>query len=366
MRVTIVGAGIMGLSTAWALARQGHDVRVFEQGPVPNPRSSSVDQHRLIRHPYGARVGYMRMVVEAYRAWDALWADLGERLYVPTGTLVLDTTHEGWAQQSADTLATIGLLVEWLEPAEVEQRFPTLSAHGVTSAFHLPSGGVLLADRIVGALARHLASRDVRIEDGVAAAEIDPARARAVLAGGRVVEADALIVAAGVWAPRLVPSLRTRVTPSRQLVAYLEPPPALAPPWVASPMVLDIAPRSGFYLVPPVAGTSLKVGDHRFTLAGDPDAPREAGEAETRALLDLCRSRLRLFDLYRVAAARVCFYTVEPRERFLLEASGPTWIVSACSGHAFKFGPLLGQALAEAVAGERDAAALARWAAGDP
>ena len=49
MKVTVVGAGIMGLSAAWALSRRGHDVTVLDQGPVPNPRGASVDQHRLIR-----------------------------------------------------------------------------------------------------------------------------------------------------------------------------------------------------------------------------------------------------------------------------------------------------------------------------
>src|SRR5712692_4714 len=105
----------MGLSTAWALAGSGHDVTVLEQGPVPNPAGSSFDEHRLIRHPYGPKAGYTRMVAEAYRAWDAVWADVGERLYVGTGTLVLDTAQEGWARASAEALGALGLPVRWLD-----------------------------------------------------------------------------------------------------------------------------------------------------------------------------------------------------------------------------------------------------------
>src|SRR6185436_15299914 len=82
-RVLIVGAGIMGLCTAWALARAGVAVTVIEQAAVPNQRGSSVDQHRLIRYPYAAMRGYTRMVGEAYAAWDRLWRDLGETLYTP-------------------------------------------------------------------------------------------------------------------------------------------------------------------------------------------------------------------------------------------------------------------------------------------
>ena len=77
MKTIIIGGGIMGLATAWGLARQGHDVELFEQGPLPNPLASSMDEHRLIRHPYGTHAGYARMIDEAYAAWDLLWNDLG-------------------------------------------------------------------------------------------------------------------------------------------------------------------------------------------------------------------------------------------------------------------------------------------------
>ena len=48
------------------------------------------------------------------------------------------------------------------------------------------------------------------------------------LTDGSIVGADAVIVAAGPWIARLVPGLAQRVTPSRQIVAYVEPPPGRA------------------------------------------------------------------------------------------------------------------------------------------
>jgi glycine/D-amino acid oxidase-like deaminating enzyme len=80
MKAIIVGGGIVGLATAWALARAGHEVELLEQGPLPNPLASSMDDHRLIRHPYGDRRGYARMIDAGYAAWDLLWDDLGQRL----------------------------------------------------------------------------------------------------------------------------------------------------------------------------------------------------------------------------------------------------------------------------------------------
>ena len=43
MRVIVVGGGIMGLACAWALRRRGHDVALYEQGPLPNPHAASCD-----------------------------------------------------------------------------------------------------------------------------------------------------------------------------------------------------------------------------------------------------------------------------------------------------------------------------------
>ncbi len=37
MKITIVGAGIAGLSTAWSLTKAGHSVTLIEQGPIPQP-----------------------------------------------------------------------------------------------------------------------------------------------------------------------------------------------------------------------------------------------------------------------------------------------------------------------------------------
>jgi len=157
MKAIIVGGGIMGLATAWALARDGHEVELLEQGALPNPLASSMDEHRLIRHPYGDRRGYARMIDDAYAAWDLLWTDLGQRLYAPTGTLALTGNGETWAARSAEALAGIGKPMTELRLADLPRRFPQLDTKDVERAFWIDTGGVLFAQDIVAALARHLA-----------------------------------------------------------------------------------------------------------------------------------------------------------------------------------------------------------------
>jgi sarcosine oxidase subunit beta len=364
----VLGAGIMGLSTAWALASAGHGVTVVEQDERPNPRGASVDDHRLIRHAYGAATGYMRMVDEAYEAWDALFEAIGERPYVETGVLALTggaVPEADWFAASRRALRDDRHEIEDLSSDRLATRFPWLRAEGLTDAFLAPRGGVLMARRIVAALSRHLEARGVRFLRARATG-IDPARAALQLSDGTRIGGDHLVVAAGPWAPRLLPGLAARVVPSRQILVYLEPPPEHREAWARAPMVLDLSEEGGFYAVPPVAGTGLKIGDHRFSCTGDADDPREASAEERDGILALALPRLRNAEAYRVVEARACYYDVEAQERFVVEPLSECCVVmSGFSGHGFKFGPVLGRAVAAALDEPARMAALPGWAAGD-
>lgn len=366
MRTIIIGGGIMGLATAWGLTRHGHEVELFEQGPLPNPLASSMDEHRLIRHPYGDQVGYARMIDDAYAAWDVLWTDLGEVLHVPTGTLALTGNGVDWASQSAKTLASIGKPMTELAIAELPRRFPLLDSQGVEHAFWIETGGVLLAQDIVTALVRHLESQPrARLHANMRVQSVDPERGRIVVEGGAVRAGDVIVVAAGAWAPRLLPGLAARVAPSRQIVVYFDLPAEQRSAWASGPMIIEKTGDVGLYLVPPVAGRGLKVGDHEFSRIGDPAANRDAQEAEIRPLLDRCRRLLRGFDRWRTKRLKVCFYSVTDDERFVVEKQGANgWVMSPCSGHGFKFGALMGLELARTIVDGRDATAHARWASG--
>ncbi len=338
MKAIIVGGGIMGLATAWALARAGHDVELLEQGPLPNPLASSMDDHRLIRHPYGDRRGYARMIDAAYAAWDLLWGDLGQRLYAPTGTLALTGNGETWAARSAAVLAGIGKPMSELRLADLPRRFPQLDTKGVERAFWIDTGGVLFAQDIAAALARHLEQKSgVRLHPGTPVRTVDLERARVVVETGAIHDADIIVVAA-----------------DDQRAA-----------WATAPMIIDKTGDVGLYLVPPAEGRGLKIGDHAFSRSGDPAGSRDASAAEIAPLLERCRSLLKGFERWRIDRLKACFYTVTDDERFVVEKQGARgWVMSPCSGHGFKFGAVMGLELAHTIVAGRDPAAHARWAAG--
>jgi glycine/D-amino acid oxidase-like deaminating enzyme len=369
VQAVVIGGGIMGLCTAWGLRRMGCSVTVLEQGELPNPQGSSGDQNRLIRYAYGQQLGYTRLVGPAYAAWDQLWSELGRSHYHPTGTLVMASGETEWAEASVRNLGLAGQRVEHLSADVLAKDYPQLSPDGLDLSYRMDTGGVLMASQIISDLAQYLQFRGVTVAPGMPVVEVDPIRGAAVLQDGTRLGADLVVVAAGPWAPRLLPGLRTRVQPSRQVVLYLEPPADLVPAWARSPMVLDIGTSGGIYVVPPRAGAGLKVGDHSFSLTGDPDVDRAATEDEVEALMSACRGRIKDIGRYRIDQSKTCFYTVQPQERFIIESQERAWIMSGFSGHGFKFGALMGLLTAAAAMGfvrPDELAALASGAVDDP
>jgi glycine/D-amino acid oxidase-like deaminating enzyme len=366
MRVIVIGGGIMGLCTAWALCRAGHQAVVYEQGPIPHPLASSCDEHRLTRFTYGAMTGYARMVHEAHAAWERLWGDLGQSHFRPTGTLIVGREDDGWVRASERCLQAMELPLEIWSPGVLAARLPLLRFEGARFALFTPTGGVLFATRILRELGRWLSESGVQLHAGTAVTAVDTDHAALRTADGRSDRADALVIAAGPWTPRLLPALHGRVTPSRQVALYLEPPAEALAGWRAAPAVLDQfeAARGGFYAVPPVGGTRLKVGDHGFSLRGQPDFERAPTAAERAQALALARARLVEFERYHALEAKTCFYSVAEGERFIVEPLGRAWVLAGFSGHGFKFGAVMGEAIAEALAGKRAAGAITAWAAG--
>jgi glycine/D-amino acid oxidase-like deaminating enzyme len=225
---------------------------------------------------------------------------------------------------------------------------------------------MLLARPILDDLAALLPRLSAALRPAARVASLEAGGLR--LADGGFVAADAMIVAAGAWAPRLLPEAAAAagLRVSLQTIAYLEPPPDLAPAWRDAPLLLcrlPSHPTGGVYVLPPRHGTRLKIGDYATDTAGDPDAA--ADPARQAALLDGGGHAIAAFDRHRVLGIRHCLYTMAPEDRFVLRAlPGDAWLASACSGHGFKLAPLVALGLAAAVEGRIEADALAFWAAG--
>ena len=350
-KVLIVGAGIAGLAIALRLVERGLAPIVVDRGPIPNPRAASYDNHRLTRLPYGDMDGYAAAMPESFAAWDRLWIKLGAKLWADTGALCLSTAEDDWTDRSRKSLDRIGAKYELLDRAAIERRFPVLRAHDARFGLWTKPGGVLYADRIVEALAWRCAEQGVRLLPNTEIVALDPPRAK----DGTVFDADLTVVCAGAWLGALVPDMAPRAIPVRQIVAYVTPPASMASHWKRMPAMLGLGGANGprsMFLAPDVEGRGLKLGCTLQTrnvesvgTAFDP--------GEGQGVLDAFKDRLADWPGYRLAKSALCHWTRSPGEKFIFERRGSKWIVSACSGHGFKFGALVGERAGDAIADDR-------------
>lgn len=361
MDVIIVGAGIAGLSTAWSLVRRGHAVTLVEQGRIPNPLAASGDHHRIIRRAYPSATGYGRAITEAYAAWDEVWADLGESHLDPRGFLCVSREPGDEAEDYLEGLKAGGFPFELLSPDDAAARWPFLDAASMRYAYVSPEGGALHCRRVAEGMAAWLRANGATVLEEARVASVDAQAGAVTLADGRRLSADRVVVAAGAWVTKLFPDLVTDLATYRTAVVYLDPPADLKPAWEAAPVILDVGGKTDGYIIPPSGEGGLKFGSglHKFASA-DADAHRVPVAGEGEAIRDLFSPPMVRIKEYRVETVVTCAYTFTADERFFATERGRCLVVSACSGHGYKFGAAVGRRVAAHVESP-DLAGLVSW-----
>jgi sarcosine oxidase len=322
-KIAIIGAGVMGLATGWALKRRGHDAVVYEQFRLGHNRGSSHGRSRIFRLAY-AEPEYVRLAQEALALWRELEAGTGETLLELNGLVEIVQTLE---ESTASTLEACGVAWERLDREEAERRFP-IHVPAESFAVLQPEAGIVRADKALAALARGL---DVRCETRARPDELD---------------ADAVVVTAGSWVNELLDGpLPVRVT--RETVCYFRPEGDGPIPSVVS-FKPDRHTHDMYSLADPLHG--LKVGAHHAGPEADPNVPGEPEPHLIEQIASWARRTYRLAEPDPVAA-ETCMYTTTPDESFVLERRGGIVVGSACSGHGFKFAPAIGERLADLAMG---------------
>lgn len=209
MRVIVVGAGVIGLASAYFLAREGLSVVVLERAEVGGGTSSRCDGNILAvdKDP-----GYD---AELARRSQTLLADLSRQLGPmayrrPGSFLVCDGEDEveparAWVERHREA----GLPLVFLDRTAIHDRLPDLSPHvpaGLYFAGDSTLNPLLYTHRLAQAARERGA--EIRPRTPVALLEAGAGRIRGVrLPSGERLEADAVVVAAGVWTPPLVAPL---------------------------------------------------------------------------------------------------------------------------------------------------------------
>ncbi len=359
--IVVAGAGIFGLSGALELRRRGYAVTVVDPGPVPHPLAASNDVSRMVRMDYAGDSLYSDLAAEAIEGWHVWNERRGRPLYHEDGFLVLTSYPlEGGTveRQSYDLLTADGWPLERLDSAAAAERFPLWNSEHYTDGYFNPRGGWAEAGETVSFLAREAEAAGIEIRSGFRAASllVDSGRAIGIRsANGDEVKADAVLVAAGVWTPRLVREMQDMMTPVAQTLVYLRPtlperfrPPSF-PPWGA-----DI-PRTGWYGFPANAEGVVKLANHGPGLVVDADDPRDADSSVIESCREFLSHSLPELAGAPLAGSRACFYNDTWDANFYItrhpQVTGLN-IATGGSGHAFKFTPALGKVTADVVEGK--------------
>ncbi len=289
---------------------------MYERDRAGSPLGSSSGRSRIFRRSY-RHADYVRLALRAIEEWRRL--DPG--VLHATGLF----EYGQGVELHAAAFDEVGEEYEWLEPEDAEQRFP--EARFPEPVLHDASAGAIMADEALRALAAGL---DVR--EGAAVA--DP----------RELEADVVVACPGSW---LGPMFGLPLQPRIEQVTYF----AGAPD--DRPSIIDHgAPdrRLHYGLVAP--GVGYKVGED--AARPDPWDPDRSDRPIDQPLQDrLVEHVKRMFPGLdpRPVHAEACLYTMSPDGDFVLDRIDGVTLCGGCSGHAFKFGPLLGRLAADLAQG---------------
>jgi len=350
----VVGLGAHGSAAAAALARRGLRVLGLERFGRGEAHGSSGGWSRMIRITHYEDPWLVPLAEASWERWLALGEEVGSTLLQETGGLYGGPPGHAVLEGSREAAARNGVPFEVLDAAEIHRRWPIFRPADDTIAVYEAKAGMLHAD---GANAAHLevaerGGADLRFNCRVV--DWRPASGGGFEvedADGSVTGGDHLVLAAGPWIGDLVPDLRLPLRVERECPCWFRP--TVDPSSVGAhelPIWVIVERGTAYYGIRHDPEIGLKVSIHHWGTFGDPDEiDRTVGEVEIERIRAWMRRRMPAAN-GPLANARVCLYTNTPDEQFVIDghpAAPGVAFASACSGHGYKFAPVIGEILAD-------------------
>jgi sarcosine oxidase len=350
--VVVAGLGAMGSAAACELARRGLRVLGLDRHAPPHAFGSSHGETRIIREAYFEHPVYVPLVQRAFELWRALEHASGATLLRETGGLMIGRLDSVLVEGALRSARLHRLPHEVLSAAEVRKHFPALRPDDDMIAVHEPRAGILFPEACIGAfLARaHQQGAELRSDEAVRRWETGSDGVR-VFTGQGEYRARRLIVSAGAWVNELLPGHELPLRIERQVLHWFEPV-SLADQFAPErcPIHLWQFDEGRFFYGFPDLGTGVKAGFHHDGEATTADSVRrDVAPAEIEAVRSVMRRFLPGAD-GPLRSSIVCLYTNTPDEHFLIDTHPrhpDVLIASPCSGHGFKFAPVIGEILAD-------------------
>lgn len=348
----------MGMSAGYHLAKRGMSVLLIDAFDPPHEEGSHHGEPRLIRHAYGGDATYVSMALRAHALWQELEQLTGTTLLVPSGVLNMGASDVYPFEERLAYASLFKLPVELLSAADIAYRWPGIRLPEHYRGLYEPKAGYLFSERCVGAC------RALAVEHGAAilpytkaeSVQVSPDHVSIRTSNG-VFHAEQVILSAGAWFKTLERFVELPIRPVRKAVAWFEADEALYDTSVFPGFTLA-DDEGGYYGFPSIGGSGVKIGRHDTGAAWRPGEALEPFGAYPEDEGDL-RAALGKFlpqAAGRLLRGAVCKYEITPDEHFIIDrhpAYSNVLLAGGFSGHGFKFSIVVGEILADLIAGHK-------------
>ncbi|MDT5035566.1 MAG: hypothetical protein QOE03_751 [Micromonosporaceae bacterium] len=345
-RILIVGGGVIGLLTAIECVSAGHTVVLVDRGDIPCDAATSYDRQRVIRALHLGDPAATGAAVRAHGRWLALQGLLSTTFYEQVGALTALPAAD--APGARAMLVVAGARARVLGPDDLRSSYPHVEFPAGASAVLESDAGVLLADRVLTTCADWLRRHPRAVlYPRRTAVTVEGTGVR--LADGEVLAADSVLLAAGPWSRELLGTrLGARLVLHRQSVLYCTVPAADTRAWARTPPILSLGADGGAWLVPPVAGTPLKLSAASACRVATEIGDHTTPPAWREHLLDTFAGIIAGLRADWLTGTRDCWYLSHPATGgpMLAVLGGRVLSYAACGGASFKFAPLIARSLA--------------------
>jgi glycine/D-amino acid oxidase-like deaminating enzyme len=358
LKIIVVGAGINGVTAAIEFGKRGHKVILVDPGPLPHPLAASTDISKAVRAAYGPDEDYTALAERSVELWRKWNKDFGLELYHETGALFLRQRPMQPGDFEDESLKVLGRRnhkVERMNSGRLRERFPAFNPEHFDNGFFDPAAGYVESGRVVATLVEHAQSLGVELREGVEFEVLDEANDRVrgiVLKDGQRVGGDFVVIAAGAWTPYLLPFTKEFLRSTGHPVFHLKPDtPELFLPKRFPFFGADIS-TTGYYGFPLNHGV-VKIANHGPGREMSPESlERMVTAEEEKSLREFLSLSLPTLTEAPIVNTRICMYCDTHDGHFWIapdpERPGLVVATGDC-GHGFKFAPVLGEIIADAV-----------------
>jgi glycine/D-amino acid oxidase-like deaminating enzyme len=358
-RIIVVGAGINGITAAIELKKRGRDVVLVDPGPLPHSLAASTDISKAVRAAYGADEDYTALAERSIKLWRKWNQEFGTQLYHEVGVMFVrqrglkpgDFEHE-----SFKTLERRGHKIERMNSARFWKRFPAWNPELYRDGVLESEAGYAESGRVVATLVRRAKSLGIELLEGARFSKLDERDhgvSGIVLGTRERIASDFVVMAVGAWTPYLLPFTKKIFRATGQPVFHLQPrQPELFAPECFPVFGADIT-TTGYYGFPINRDGVMKIANHGPGREMSPESSKRAVTPEDeKNLREFLSSTFPALADAPIVYSRVCMYcdthdghfwiARDPDRRGLIIAAGDC-------GHGFKFAPVLGEIIADAV-----------------